>query len=219
MVNKVFWDYPYQTELETRINTVDDNKVTVDDTIFFAFSGGQESDHGLIDNRAVIKAEKKDKQIYYTLESTAGLMAGDTVLISIDWSRRNRLMRLHFAAEVILELIYQFHPGTSKVGAHIAADKARIDFEWDGNISDQFPALSLQFSQIIENDLPIVCDFSDASNERRYWKIDGFAKIPCGGTHVRSTGEVGPVILKRKNPGKGKERIEIVLDEPTGFDT
>jgi len=44
-----------------------------------------------------------------------------------------------------------------------------------------------------------------------YWEIDGFSKVPCGGTHVKSTAEVGLVKLKRVNIGSGKERIEIKL--------
>ena len=48
-------------------------------------------------------------------------------------------------------------------------------------------------------------------NQRRFWKIDGFAEVSCGGTHVKSTAEVGFVRLKRVNIGGGKERIEISL--------
>ena len=54
-------------------------------------------------------------------------------------------------------------------------------------------------------------DFSDIENERRYWEIKGFSKVPCGGTHVKSTAEVGYITLKRVNIGGGKERIEIKL--------
>lgn len=43
------------------------------------------------------------------------------------------------------------------------------------------------------------------------WEIEGFSKVPCGGTHVKSTAEVGFVTLKRINIGGGKERIEIRL--------
>lgn len=214
MVTKVFWQNPYQTELETRIHSLSGNRVSLEETVFFAFSGGQESDHGFIAGRAVKAAEKNGKQIFYELESTEGLREGDPVLVSINWLRRQRLMRLHFAAELILEMIYQSYPGTCKAGAHIAEDKARIDFEWDGNISELFPELRAQFETIIREDRPIQCDFSDPAQERRFWKIEGFAKVPCGGTHVKRTGEIGGINLKRKNPGKGKERIEITLVNP-----
>ncbi len=52
---------------------------------------------------------------------------------------------------------------------------------------------------------------ADVTVERRYWEIAGFARVGCGGTHLRRTGEVGEMTLKRNNIGKGKERIEIYL--------
>ncbi len=216
MVEKVFWKDPYLSELDTRIASVAGDRVTLEETIFFAFSGGQESDVGTIQGRPVLQAEKQGLEIVYTLDTAAGLSPGDPVRIAIDGHRRYRLMRLHFAAELVLELIYKSHPGTEKTGAHIAADKARIDFEWVGNISTLFPDLQQQLERIIGEDLPIQCRFTDPQTQRRCWKIDGFAEVPCGGTHVRSTAEIGRIELKRKNPGKGRERIEIFVHDVNG---
>ena len=67
------------------------------------------------------------------------------------------------------------------------------------------------YNEIIKNNLPIEKGYSDIATQRRFWKIDGFAQVPCGGTHVDSTGEVGFVTLKREHPGKSIERIEIRL--------
>ena len=63
-------------------------------------------------------------------------------------------------------------------------------------------------------DLRIVTDFSDVDAQRRFWTVDGFATMACGGTHPASTGEVGMLTLRRRNTGKGKERIEVMLVEP-----
>jgi Ser-tRNA(Ala) deacylase AlaX len=120
-------------------------------------------------------------------------------------------MRLHFAAEIILELVYQHLRSVKKVGAHIAQDKARIDFEWGENISKMFPLIQEQARSIVEANQEIVSAFSDEDAEERYWDISGFARVSCGGTHLRRTGEIGEIELKRKNPGKGKERIEIYV--------
>ena len=57
-------------------------------------------------------------------------------------------------------------------------------------------------------------DFSDVDAQRRFWRVDGFATMTCGGTHPASTGEIGMLTLKRRNTGKGKERIEVMLVEP-----
>jgi Ser-tRNA(Ala) deacylase AlaX len=212
-VEKLFWADPYLTELTAKITSVDGEMITVDRTIAYAFSGGQESDRGTINMYNIVKAEKCGKQIVYVMDDLHDLKIGDDVLIRIDWERRYKIMRLHFAAEIILELIKQNFSDPMKVGAHIAEDKARIDFLWQGNISQTFDLLSNEIKDLVDQNLPIKSEFSDHENEIRYWEIENFAKVPCGGTHLKKTGELGPIFLKRNNIGKGKERIEIALSK------
>lgn len=69
----------------------------------------------------------------------------------------------------------------------------------------------IDYNQIIEKDQLIKIGFSDKKNQQRFWEIEGFSKVPCRGTHVKSTAEVGFIALKRKNIGFSKERIEISL--------
>jgi len=117
-MRKVFWDDPYQCSLTTKVEAVDGNKVLLEETIAFSFSGGQESDKAIINGLPVIESEIKENLIYYTLEEGHGIKAGDAVTMEIDWVRRYKLMRLHFAAELILELITRkLH--VEKIGAHI----------------------------------------------------------------------------------------------------
>jgi Ser-tRNA(Ala) deacylase AlaX len=213
MTKKIFWKDPYLTELDTLITSVMDADVTVEHTIFFPFSGGQESDDGTIGDCRVLQARTEGKEIVYTLENGHPLKPGDQVRMKIDWERRYKLMRLHFAAEIVLELVYQKLGPIKKIGAHIAQDKARIDFEWHENISTVFPVIMKEALGMIEANQEIMSAFSDEEQEKRYWEIKGFARVPCGGTHLKKTGEIGEIEFKRKNPGKGKERIEIYLRE------
>lgn len=185
--------------------------MTVAETIFFAFSGGQESDSGTIGGYPVIEAVKKVKEIEYTLPPDHTLRIDTPARIEIDWERRYKLMRLHFAAELVLELMYNKLQGADKIGAHISEDKARLDFSWHESITPLLSEVALEADAIIQNDCPIISAFSDEANERRYWEINGLAKVPCGGTHLKTTGEVGRLKLKRKNIGKSKERVEIYL--------
>lgn len=209
-MRKVFWEDPYQTTLETQIAAVEGNCLLFNDTIAFSFSGGQESDKAWINELQILDSEIKGNLIYYTLPDNHGLVKGDTVVMTIDWPRRYSLMRLHFAAELILELVTQ-KLNLPKIGAHIGQEKARIDFVYERNISHIFSDILEQYNDIIAQDLPIIKGFDDISAQRRFWQIKGFAKVPCGGTHVRSTKEVGAISLKRANVGKGKERIDIRL--------
>ncbi len=209
MTRKVFWEDPYQTELDTTVRSVADDQVTVSATIFYAFSGGQESDAGTIAGLPVLEARKDGAEILYTLPGDHGLHAGDAVQMRIDWERRYRLMRLHFAAELVLELVTRELVGVERLGAHIAADKARVDFRWPENISALFPTLASEAQALIDADLAIVSAFSHPDGERRFWEVPGFARVPCGGTHLQHTGEIGRITLKRRNVGRDKERIEI----------
>lgn len=213
MVEKVFWTNPYLTKLATVISSVNGNDITLEQTIFYAFSGGQESDTGSIDDYAVHQAKKDGHEIIYTVEERHDFKVGDQVTMTIDWDRRYRLMRLHFAAEIVLELAYKHLKGIEKTGAHIAQDKARIDFVWHENISKSFAMIERESSEIIKENLQIFSDFSDEGNGRRYWEVKDFSKVPCGGTHLKKTGEVGEIKLKRNNIGRGKERIEIYVSE------
>jgi Ser-tRNA(Ala) deacylase AlaX len=150
-------------------------------------------------------------EIYYTMPEYHTLCSGDSAEIRIDWDCRYRLMKLHFAAELVLELVYQKFNRPEKTGANITPDKARVDFIWEGSISSIFPELLPSTQKIIDANLPIISGFENEKEEQRYWEIDGFAKVPCGGTHLRRTGEIGSIQLRRKNNGKGHERIEITL--------
>ncbi len=210
-VKKVFWENPYLTEIEAKVTSANDNVITLDKTVVFAFSGGQQSDSGTIAGFQIIEAKKEGKEIFYTIEQNHNLNADQKVLVVIDWEKRYRLMKLHFAAELILELVYRNYNHPEKIGANITVDKARVDFFWKGNISEIFPELMNKVNNLVDSDLDIISDFSDEENEKRYWKIEGFAQVPCGGTHLRKTGEIGSIALKRNNLGGGKERIEIYL--------
>lgn len=217
-MKKLFWKDPYQTELTTHITSVDANQVTLKETIFFAFSGGQESDAGTIGGFNVLEAKAQGADIVYTLDGNPSFKVGDEVHVLIDWTRRYKLMRLHFATEIILELAYKHLPDIEKIGAHIAEDKSRIDFVWGENISKAFPLFEQEANNLIAADLPIQSDFSDEVNGRRFWKIDGFSKVACGGTHLKRTREIGKLRLKRVNIGKGKERVEIYVTTPPSKD-
>jgi Ser-tRNA(Ala) deacylase AlaX len=209
-MRKLFWDNPYQSSLNTRVSSIDGNHILFDETIAFSFSGGQESDRAYVNGLPIIHSEIVGSIIYYILPENHGIFVGDKVIMEIDWIRRYRLMRLHFAAELILELVTK-KLGIKKIGAHIAEKKARIDFSCNTTISVIFEDLLVDFNEIIKKDQLINTGYSDVENQRRYWEIEGFSKVPCGGTHVKSTAEVGYIALKRINVGGGKERIQITL--------
>lgn len=210
-VRKVFWEDPYLTVLSTIVTSVDGNVITLRDTIAYAFSGGQQSDEGTINGFNILKAQKDGKEILYTVDALHNIKEGDTAAVKINWEKRYKIMKLHFAAEIILELVNQNFGNPQKTGANITSEKARIDFIWDNNISEMFPVLEAKAKALIAADKPIESGFSNEAEQIRYWKIEGFGQVPCGGTHIKRTGELGALRLKRERQGKSKERIEIYL--------
>ena len=68
VTRKLFWDDPYRTRLDTHVAASDGEEVRLADTIFYAFSGGQESDAGTIGRaRPVLSARKDGRDIIYAL--------------------------------------------------------------------------------------------------------------------------------------------------------
>jgi Ser-tRNA(Ala) deacylase AlaX len=214
MTRRLFWDEPYRAAVDTVISAVDGDTLCLRDTIVYAFSGGQESDRGSIAGLPVLEAGLADGELRYSLPAGHGLRVGDFVSVAIDWERRYRLMRLHSAAEILLQLAYRALPGAERIGAHIGADKARLDFSWPLSLAPLLGSFAEELKAYVRADLAIECGYSDEAGERRYWRVEGLDTVPCCGTHPRRTGELGALRLKRDNRGRGQERIEIYLEEP-----
>lgn len=210
MLDKLFWKDPYMQQCEACVTRVDGDIVNLDKTIAFAFSGGQESDYGTIGGFSIKESFKNGLDIDYLLENH-DLSVGDKVLVAIDFDRRYKMMRLHFCGDMVLQIILTKYPNIIRIGAHVSADKVRMDFEFDQNISCMFEWLAAELKDIVARDYVITKGFKDESTQLRYWKIDDYDAAECGGTHVNSTKEIGEVKFKRKNLGAGKERIEIYL--------
>jgi Ser-tRNA(Ala) deacylase AlaX len=102
-MRKVFWDNPYQTTLDTRVVSVNGDEFLFESTIAYSFTGGQESDKAFINDLPILNSRMEGNLIYYTLPENQDLAVGDAITMTIDWPRRHRLMRLHFAAELVLD--------------------------------------------------------------------------------------------------------------------
>lgn len=211
MTDKIFWQNPYQTELESKVVAIHDQDIELSATIFYADSCGQESDSGTIGGIPVIHAETLGESIIYTLVHKPEFLVGDIVMTVINWHRRYALMKLHFATEVVLELFVQEHPEMQKIGAHIAEEKSLIDFAWKESLVPLLPFIQQKAQALLDADFDIQCDFLDSDAQRQYWGRDDFKPVSCGGTPLKKTSEVGQIKLKRKNIGRGKERVEIAL--------
>jgi len=211
MLKKLFWEDPYLKECEATVKSVTGPEVTLDQTVFFAFSGGQASDSGTIGGVPVKEAVASGDDIIYILEQPASFREGEKVKVVINWDRRYKIMRLHSAAHIVYQLFVNKFGQQKLIGSNVSEEKSRVDFLFPQSLTEAMPELQKQLDDIMQKDLEIKTYPDPENPQKRWWEIEGFGRMPCGGTHVRRTGELGKIILKRKNIGAGKERIEITF--------
>ncbi len=212
MTKKLFYQDPYMTKCEAIVVNVIGLEVTLDQTCFFAFAGGQASDSGSINGIPVKEAITSSEDIVYVLGQVPSFKEGDKVIIKIDENKRRKLMRLHSAAHIVYFLFAEKTGIKKLIGSNIEENKARLDFQYPKPITDMLPEVEEKANQIFSQ-LVEIKTFPEGNDEnRRFWECKEW-RCPCGGTHVKSTKEIGKVKLKRKNIGFGKERIEIMIFE------
>ncbi len=206
MAKKLFYEAPYEKEFNARVVEVDVNNVILDATLFYPTGGGQEHDAGAINNFDVIDVQETDGKIIHVLKSH-NLKAGDEIHGAIDWERRYKLMRTHSALHVLYFIFAKFYGETKVIGSNVAVDKGRMDFAVDANVNEKLKEIEDAVNKFLSEEHFITMEEQD---ESRFWKCEQW-RMPCGGTHVKNTLEIGRVKLKRKNVGKGSERIEVQL--------
>ena len=211
MVIKLFWKDPYMKECYAKVTAIEDNKIWLDQTVFFAFSGGQASDRGTINGINVLEAVKQgDDEIYYVLEKDPDFKVGDNVKVEIDWDYRYKVMKLHSAAHIVYYFFIEKAGKQKVIGSNISIDKARLDFAYNESISSLLPEIQEKTMEAIKQGIDIRTFEDEKDSSRQLWQC-GKWLMPCGGTHVKNTKEIGQIKLKRKNIGAGKERIEVTL--------
>lgn len=139
----------------------------------------------------------------------AALETGSEVSVRIDIERRMRLSLSHTASHLLYVGIGLHRPDAipSTLGCHIKPDGARFDF----GITDRFTSEQIEQIQASANQLVAQCAAITISADpkipdARKWHCDGHA-IPCGGTHLDNAAAVGPMHVRRKRLGAGKERL------------
>ncbi len=220
----------YLKELDAEvINVKDDKFVVLDKTIFYPNSGGQPNDTGkmLHDDKEylVTFVGKFDGKISHETDKP-GLKIGDKVRCVINWERRHKLMRSHTASHV-LSAVFEKNCGTKITGNQLGIDKCRMDYNTEEFDKDKINKYIAEANDIIKKDLPITVSYmareevlKDSSLVKlanafppnidilRIVQIGNVDKQADGGTHLKSTKEVGQIIfLKAENKGANNRRI------------
>jgi misacylated tRNA(Ala) deacylase len=231
----LFREDGYRADSEAEVVHVNERGgIILDRTVFYATSGGQPGDTGRLtlgDGReveiaATITGETKD-EIIHVPAADSGLKPGDRVKLAIDWERRLKLMRMHTACH-LLTVVCPF-PIT---GAAVAEDDSRVDFDIpDAGFTKE--DITARLMELVQADHPVstrwITDEQLAANptlvkSKNVRPPMGTGRIrlvligengsvdsqPCGGTHVKSTAEVGEIhIGKIEKKGRENRRFRI----------
>ena len=232
----LFRDDAYLNAAEAEVVAINDRGgILLDRTIFYATSGGQPGDTGAFDRAdgsriaiaATITGETKDEIIHVPAPEQALPAVGEKLKLAIDWERRHFLMRMHTACH-LLTVVCPF-PIT---GAAVAEDDSRVDFDIpDAGFTKE--DVTARMMELVRADHPVftrlISDEELAANpglvkSKNVRPPVGTGKIrlvcigdnavidsqPCGGTHVKSTGEVGEIhIGKIEKKGRENRRFRI----------
>ena len=209
---RLYWDNPYQKEFDAVVvdvvKTDYGDAVVLDQTCFYAMSGGQAGDSGLLNDYRVRDTRYHDDSktiIYHYMENETKLKAGDKVHGVIDWDRRYKIMRNHTLVHVT-DIIFEKEYGKGMdIGSNVNEKKGRVDYEFFDEIDIE--KLTKNVQEVLDKDLEIICVPSAESEDKRIWIMKDYADMPCGGTHPKKSSEVGQIKLKRKGLGRQGQRI------------
>ena len=225
----------YLMKFSAQVIGVRDDAIALDRTAFYPIGGGQANDTGVLAGRKVTDVRKEGSDVWHTVEPSpdgSPLPAvGATVEGEIDWDRRHQLMRTHTALHVLCGVIWNEWK-VPVTGGNMEPLSARMDFEFDPVPEGFGPRIEELVNAELAADRAIVVDFlprdtaiQDADLIRtkvnmipegvrdiRVVDIVGLDKQADGGTHVRSTNEVGRIrVTKLENKGKGNKRVRLEI--------
>jgi Ser-tRNA(Ala) deacylase AlaX len=211
----LFWKDPYIREFEAKVISASGKEVVLDRTCFFPQGGGQVGDTGFLNDVRVVDTRKDEEyNVIHFLEGESSFKVGDVVKGRIDWERRYRIMKLHSAAHVVYYILMDMFGGSCKLASSgIVNEKKDItDYLTDSFDREKLAAVGGKANELIRKGGEIRTWNDEQKPDYRFWEIDSFPKMPCGGTHVKRLEEIGEIIVQRgKKPGAGKERVEILL--------
>jgi misacylated tRNA(Ala) deacylase len=231
----------YLTTCEANVVGVAGDGVVLDRTVFYARGGGQPGDSGVLrwaGRTMAVSDTIRDRDTGEVLHVHDGEhpAVGATVTCELDWPRRHTHMRTHTALHALSGVIFREHGAKVTGGNMEPGGIARMDFELDAMSAELGRDVEAKLNTLLAEDRPVrvlllpraealadpdlirtKINLVPASVDPiRVIDIEGIDKQADGGTHVRSTGEIGPVrVVKTESKGKANKRMRIQL-EPSG---
>ena len=240
MTELIFRDDAYLRSCTARVVGADERGIHLDRTVFYPTGGGQPGDTGHLrlssgETIAIVDAVKgdgADEVIHIPAPGTPFPQPGTEVTAEIDWERRHRLMRMHTCLHLLCAVV----PG-AVTGGQVSDGRGRLDFDVPGASLDK-EAIAARLNELIaaghavtprwitDEELQARPELVRTMSVKppmgvgrvRLMEITGLDVPvdlqPCGGTHIRNTAEIGPVVIgKIENKGRQNRRINIAFAE------
>ncbi|MEC7167768.1 MAG: alanyl-tRNA editing protein [Candidatus Thermoplasmatota archaeon] len=228
----------YLEEFTAEVIDIDDNKIVLDQTLFYPLGGGQNWDLGTLNGpngkMNVVEVRGRDT-IQHSIEDTFELEIGDEVTGRIDFERRYAHMKMHTAQHLVSGIAYEMFNGVRTVGNQIHTEKSRIDFkpiqfsedmllELQSTVNEKIQlGLEVTDSQMTRDEINSIMPQERTNmdllpsfiNDLRVVTIgDRQDLCPCAGTHVRNISEIkGIEFIGKKSKGKGTQRVTYKLND------
>jgi alanyl-tRNA synthetase len=226
LTRKLYWEDPYCQAFESRVveTTSFDGRpaVVLDATCFYPTSGGQPHDTGRLNGVPVVDVVESNGQVVHVLAEPLPT-DGDMVRGEIDWERRLDHMQQH-TGQHILSRAFEVELDAETVSFHLGDESSTIDLalaDLDARAAERVEELA---NRIVMGNSPVrVSEHEGAEVQAlalrkapavegriRVVRVGEFDICACGGTHVRATGEVGLIHIRRWEHQRGQVRVEFL---------
>jgi alanyl-tRNA synthetase len=220
MTERLYYADAYLTQFDARPLEIaaGGRLVYLDRTAFYPASGGQPFDTGTLNGIAVLEVSDEEDRIAHRL---AAPLTSSNVQGVVDWPRRFDHMQQHTGQHLLSAVLAELF-GLRTVSFHLGAEASTIDIEAPGLSDDQLRAAERRANEVVWANRPVSAALELAGEveglrkptgrqgEIRVVTIAALDRSACGGTHVRASGEIGAVLLRKLEKIRGNVRIEFL---------
>ena len=226
MTERLYYSDCYLHVFQARVVDTSADRLTVylDRTAFYPSSGGQPFDTGSISGAPVVDVVDEDDRVAHRLERPWPAAGEGAVECAVDWTRRFDHMQQH-TGQHLLSAVFEELFSLKTVSFHLGVETATIDLEGGPVDARTVEQAERRANQLIYENRPVAIRFEDAAaaaglrkpSERqgtlRIISIEGLDRSACGGTHVRATGEIGVILVRKMEKIRQSTRIEFLCGE------
>jgi alanyl-tRNA synthetase len=220
MTERLYYKDAYRVEFDASVASRSDGgrRVYLDRTAFYPTSGGQPFDTGELDDARVVEVVDEGDRIAHLLDRPLG---SDRVRGRVEWARRFDHMQQH-TGQHLLSAVMADHFGLETVSVHFGAEVSTLDLAAETLSHDRVVEAERRANAVVTENRPVLVSFEDAASAaglRKASERSGTLRIvtiaeldrsACGGTHVRATGEIGPILIRRVERVKQQIRLEFL---------